>query len=68
MRQQQALQAKECVVKIAPVAARICGRIAECLGTGPASVSVKGKTREGLGPVGRGEAIEAHAVVLLKRL
>jgi len=29
-------------------------------------VCVKAKTNEGLGPVGRGEAIEAHAVVLLK--
>ena len=29
-------------------------------------VCVKAKTNEGLGPVGHGEAIEAHAVVLLK--
>ncbi len=29
-------------------------------------VCVKAKTNEGLGPVGKGEAIEAHAVVLLK--
>jgi len=28
-------------------------------------VCVKAKTNEGLGPVGKGEAIEAHAVVLL---
>jgi len=28
-------------------------------------VNVKGKTGEGVGPVGRGEAIEAHAVVLV---
>jgi 2-C-methyl-D-erythritol 2,4-cyclodiphosphate synthase len=30
-------------------------------------VSVKAKTMEGLGPVGEGRAIEAHAVVLLRR-
>jgi 2-C-methyl-D-erythritol 2,4-cyclodiphosphate synthase len=30
-------------------------------------VCVKAKTMEGLGPVGEGRAIEAHAVVLLKR-
>src|SRR5262245_38169999 len=29
-------------------------------------VCVKAKTNEGLGPVGKGEAIECHAVVLLK--
>ncbi len=29
-------------------------------------VCVKAKTNEGLGPVGKGEAIEAHAVVLLE--
>ena len=31
-------------------------------------VCVKAKTNEGLGPVGEGRAIEAHAVVLLKPL
>ena len=30
-------------------------------------VCVKAKTNEGLGPVGEGRAIEAHAVVLLRR-
>lgn len=30
-------------------------------------VNVKAKTNEGLGPVGEGRAIEAHAVVLLRR-
>ena len=30
-------------------------------------VAVKARTREGLGAVGRGEAIETHAVVLIER-
>jgi 2-C-methyl-D-erythritol 2,4-cyclodiphosphate synthase len=32
------------------------------------AVSVKAKTSEGVGPIGRGEAVEAHAAVLLARL
>jgi 2-C-methyl-D-erythritol 2,4-cyclodiphosphate synthase len=40
-------------------------RLAEVLGLPVESVSVKARTAEGLGPVGRGEAIEAQAVVLL---
>jgi len=40
-------------------------RIAEALGVAPAQVNVKAKTAERLGPVGRGEAIEARAVALL---
>ena len=31
------------------------------------AVSVKAKTSEGVGPIGRGEAVEAHAAVLLTR-
>ena len=31
------------------------------------AVSVKAKTSEGVGPIGRGEAVEAHAAVLLAR-
>ncbi len=41
-------------------------RIAEVLGIPPGCVSVKARTAEGLGPVGRGEAIEAQAVALLE--
>jgi 2-C-methyl-D-erythritol 2,4-cyclodiphosphate synthase len=41
----------------------ICERLAELLGT--EAVNVKGKTHEGVDAVGRGEAIEAYAVVLL---
>jgi 2-C-methyl-D-erythritol 4-phosphate cytidylyltransferase/2-C-methyl-D-erythritol 2,4-cyclodiphosphate synthase len=40
--------------------------MAEALGVDPSRVSIKGKTNEGLDAVGRGEAIAAHAVALLK--
>lgn len=40
-------------------------RIAQLLGADPEHVSVKAKTGEGVGPVGRGEAVAADAVVLL---
>ncbi len=39
--------------------------IAADLGLGPAQVNVKAKTNEGLGEIGRDEAIAAEAVVLL---
>jgi len=41
--------------------------LAHALGVGKETVFVKGKTGEGLGEVGRGEAIEALAVCLLAR-
>jgi 2-C-methyl-D-erythritol 2,4-cyclodiphosphate synthase len=40
-------------------------RLAQVLGVSVDCVSVKARTAEGLGPVGRSEAIEAHAVVLM---
>jgi 2-C-methyl-D-erythritol 2,4-cyclodiphosphate synthase len=40
-------------------------RLAEILAVPPSSVSIKARTAEGTGPVGRGEAIEVHAIVLL---
>jgi 2-C-methyl-D-erythritol 2,4-cyclodiphosphate synthase len=52
--------------KIAPHVAAIRSRVAEALGVDPSRVSVKGKTNEGLDAIGRGEAIAAHAVALLK--
>ena len=61
----------DCVVhaelaKIAPHREAICSRIAEILELSHSQVSVKGKTGEGVGPVGRAEAIEAQCVVLLR--
>jgi 2-C-methyl-D-erythritol 2,4-cyclodiphosphate synthase len=41
-------------------------RLAEVLGIALGCVSVKARTSEGLGPVGRAEAIEVHAVVLIQ--
>jgi 2-C-methyl-D-erythritol 4-phosphate cytidylyltransferase / 2-C-methyl-D-erythritol 2,4-cyclodiphosphate synthase len=40
--------------------------VAGALGIEPARVSIKGKTNEGVDAVGRGEAIAAHAVALLR--
>ena len=41
-------------------------RLAQVVGLPAECVSVKARTAEGLGPVGRKEAIEAHAVVLME--
>lgn len=51
--------------KIAPHSEAIRSRIAALLGLPNGCVSVKAKTGEGLGPVGHGDAIAAHAVVLV---
>ena len=42
--------------------------IARMLGIDPSQVSVKGRTAEGLGPIGEGLGIECHAVVLLHQI
>ena len=47
---------------------RIRTRLAGLLGTDRNAVNVKAKTGEGVGPIGRGEAISADAVVLLMRV
>ena len=39
--------------------------LAHCLGIDQGRISVKAKTNEGVGPVGRGEAMGAQATVLL---
>jgi 2-C-methyl-D-erythritol 2,4-cyclodiphosphate synthase len=43
------------------------GKLAGALGLGVESVSVKGKTNEGMGWVGRGEGLACIAVVTLAR-
>lgn len=51
--------------RIGPHAAAMCARLAEALGIGTQHVSVKGKSNEGMGWIGRGEGIAALAVALL---
>lgn len=53
--------------KIAPYRQAIQRRIAEILGVEPERVSVKGKTGEGVGPIGKEEAVAAECVALLIR-
>jgi 2-C-methyl-D-erythritol 2,4-cyclodiphosphate synthase len=51
--------------KLAPHVDRIRTRLAHALGIEVAAVSVKGKTNEKVGALGRNEAIAVHAVALL---
>lgn len=53
--------------KLAPHLGAICANLADALGVAPDRVSVKGKTNEGVGEIGRGEAIAAHAIALIER-
>lgn len=54
--------------RLAPHAPAMCARLAAALGIAPALVSVKGKTNEGMGWIGRGEGVAALAVVLVDRV
>ena len=51
--------------KLSPHMADMRARLAHTLGVATDQVNVKAKTAEKMGPVGLGQAIEAHAVVLL---
>jgi 2-C-methyl-D-erythritol 2,4-cyclodiphosphate synthase len=51
--------------RLAPHIPAMVTRLAEVLGVAATQVNVKAKTAERMGPVGRGEAIEARAVCLL---
>ncbi len=53
--------------KLAPHVAAMIERIADALQVPHAAVSVKGKTSEGVGAIGRGEAIACHAIALLRK-
>lgn len=53
--------------KILPHRDRIRKRIAQALGIPTEHISLKAKTAEGVGPIGRGEAAEAHAVAMIWR-
>jgi len=54
--------------KIGPHAQAMRERLAGVLGIAPSHVSLKGKTNEGMGWIGRGEGIAAFAVALLDRV
>jgi 2-C-methyl-D-erythritol 4-phosphate cytidylyltransferase / 2-C-methyl-D-erythritol 2,4-cyclodiphosphate synthase len=53
--------------KIKDVIEEMRARMADAMGIDRASVSLKGKTNEGVDATGRGEAIAAHAIALLRR-
>jgi 2-C-methyl-D-erythritol 2,4-cyclodiphosphate synthase len=62
----------DCIVfaqqpKLSPYKLAIRQRIADLLGVPADCVGVKAKTGEGVGPVGRDEAIMAECVVLLEK-
>ena len=52
--------------KLAPHIGAICANLAADLGVLPDQVNVKATTHEGLGAIGRGEGLAAHAVALLE--
>jgi 2-C-methyl-D-erythritol 2,4-cyclodiphosphate synthase len=52
--------------KVSPFIAAMREAIADTLGVESGAVSVKAKSNEGLGEIGRGEAVACHAVVLLE--
>lgn len=52
--------------KIKDAIPQMRARLAEVLGVDVGRVSIKGKTNEGVDAIGRGEAIAAHAVALLR--
>jgi len=52
--------------KIAPHIQAMREAVARALGVDVSRVSIKGKTNEGVDAIGRGEAIAAHAVALLR--
>jgi 2-C-methyl-D-erythritol 2,4-cyclodiphosphate synthase len=60
----------DCVVraeapKLSPHKEAIRAQIAQILKVAPSAIGLKAKTGEGMGTVGRGEVIEATAVVLV---
>ena len=52
--------------KLAPYVDAMRANLARALGVSIDRVSIKGKTNEGVGELGRGEAIAVHAVALLR--
>lgn len=54
--------------RIGPHARAMAGRLAAATGAAAASISVKGKTNEGMGWIGRGEGIAVIAIASLEPL
>jgi len=52
--------------RIGPYRETICENLASMLSLEPKYISVKAKTFEGLGPIGRGEAIAAQVVAVVR--
>ena len=52
--------------KVSPHANRIAESLANVIGIGVERISVKAKTMEGVGPVGKGEGYAATAIVLVE--
>jgi len=53
--------------RLAPHAPAMRANLALTLGVEPSAVSVKGKTNEGIGEIGKGEAIACHAVATIAK-
>lgn len=53
------------VPRLAPYRMAMAGAIGAALGIDAAAVSVKARSHEGIGEIGRGEALAAYAVVLI---
>jgi 2-C-methyl-D-erythritol 4-phosphate cytidylyltransferase/2-C-methyl-D-erythritol 2,4-cyclodiphosphate synthase len=54
--------------RLAPFIPTMRDRLAEALDVASSRVAVKATTGEGLGPIGRGEGIAAHAVAMIRRV
>jgi 2-C-methyl-D-erythritol 4-phosphate cytidylyltransferase/2-C-methyl-D-erythritol 2,4-cyclodiphosphate synthase len=52
--------------KLAPHVDAMRAKLAEALGVAVDRVSIKGKTNEGVGELGRGEAIAVHAIAMVR--
>jgi 2-C-methyl-D-erythritol 2,4-cyclodiphosphate synthase len=52
--------------KLRPYIDTMCERVAEIVGVSRSQISIKATTTEGLGPMGRGEGVAVHAVVILQ--